>query len=133
PSYEPQQSLSADQIDANFFGQPVINFNITYPSIDAGTITNPGPNWVDARTWGYTQRSYLKTFDADFTSYSNDANGDYLDLSATNLWPPIPDSITLGLASGTYPKLTKIYKNNPYMHFWHIFDYTQKRLYVPCL
>lgn len=137
-SYDPNQSLSVDQIDAFFFGQPIINFKVTYPSIDNGIITNPGANLADARLWGNPTRSYLQQYSNDFTSYTTDSQGDYINLSASTIWPPIFDSITLGLPSGSVANIPgspqiAIYKNNPYMKFAHIFDYTQQRVYVPCL
>jgi hypothetical protein len=148
PSYEPQQSLPVSIIDSLFFGQPVINFTIFYPSIDAGfTVTNPGPNWDFGTTWGYAARSYMQTYESDFSAYVNDPTlGDFIDVSATSttasgtgVWPPVPDSITLGLVSTFHAPVTPIspliaiYKNNPYMKFTHIYDYTKQRIYVPCL
>jgi len=39
PSYDPRQDLDVATIDSTFFGQPAINVNISYPSIDSGTVT----------------------------------------------------------------------------------------------
>lgn len=131
PSYDPRQDLDADTIDSTFFGQPIINFSITYPSIDSGTVINPGPNLTNARIWGYSDNTYLKQFEQLFSgAFSVDANGTFLNFASSAVWPPIPDSISLGT---NIVSESKIYKNNPYMKFWHIYNYDSKKIHIPCL
>lgn len=131
PSYDPRQDLDADTIDSTFFGQPIINFSVTYPSIDSGTITNPGPTLTNAKIWGYSDNSYLKQFEQLFSgAYSVDANGTFLNFASSAVWPPVPDSISFGT---NIVSESKIYKNNPYMKFWHIFNYDSKKIHLPCL
>jgi hypothetical protein len=136
PSYEPRQDLAVATIDTTYAGQPVINFNIQYPSIDSGTVTNPGHNLTDARIWGYTGvgiSSYLIT-EKRIPNYASDANGTYVLMSGSAAWPPVPDSIGLGEWRAAEPNTGKVYtyKNNPYQKFWHIYDYSTRKIHVPC-
>lgn len=128
PSYEPRQDLPVAIIDSTFFGQPIINFSVTYPSIDSGTILNPGANLTAANVWigGYANSSFIVKENRT-TTYGSDALGTFILMSGTVAWPPIPSSISIG--SDAY----NAYKNNPYMKFWHIYDYTSKKIYLPCL
>lgn len=135
PSYEPRQDLSVETIDATYGGQPIINFNVQYPSIDSGTVFNPGPNLTDARVWGYTGSgisSYIVSVQRTM-NYTTDSNGSHVVMSGS-AWPPIPDSIGLGEYRESSPTTGKIYnyKNNPYQKFWHIYDYTTRKIHVPC-
>lgn len=140
PSYEPRQDLSVDTIDTVYAGQPIINFTVQYPSIDSGTITNPVDNFVDARLWGYTGSgisNYLVT-ENRICNYASDSNGTYIIMSGASAWPPISDSIGLGEWRNSLNDANRFnlsqqyrYKNNPYQKFWHIYDYSTKKIHLP--
>lgn len=140
-SYEPRQDLDVATIDSVFFGQPAINLSVVYPSIDSGTVTNPGPNLTNAKLWGYLGSgiSYVQK-EERLVNYSSDTQGTFINMSGTAVWPPIPDSITLGPDSIRNEDFYKIYRtqfyrtlrNNPYMKFTHVFDYNTKKIYLPC-
>ena len=134
PSYEPREDLAISVIDATYGGQPAINFNVSYPCIDNWTITNPGDNLENARTWGFTRSTYLETYQG-ILSPSSDGNGKYLSTASPKPWPPIPDSIALGRYNLTSASGTAfgVYKNNPYQKFTHVYDYTVKRIHIPTL
>lgn len=142
PSYEPRQDLSLATIDATYGGQPVINFSIQYPSIDSGTVINPPDNYIDARLWGYVgsgQSNYLIT-EQRVCNYASDSNGTHIVMSGAAAWPPIPDSIGVGEWRDSSAPSRRIpdslqyrYKNNPYQKFWHIYDYSSRKIHVPFL
>lgn len=141
PSYDPRQDLDVATIDSVFFGQPAINISISYPSIDSGTVTNPGPNLTNAKLWGYmgSGTSYILK-EERLATYGSDSNGTFISMSGTAAWPPIPDSITLGPDDTTVSPTNVIYRsrdyrtlrNNPYMKFTHIYDYATKKIHLPC-
>jgi hypothetical protein len=122
PSYEPRQDLDLDTIDSVYGGRPAVNVNISYPSLDDATITNAGGNIPTRFTEDVLEQSY---------TVSTDGNGDYLDMSAEDIWPPIPDSIRIKTTSGIFSHIHRWLKNNPYHKFWHIYDYTAKKLHIP--
>lgn len=135
PSYEPRQDLSVATIDATYGGQPIINFSIQYPSIDSGTVVNPSDNLIDARLWGYIGSggsNYLIT-EQRTCNYASDTNGSYVILSGAAAWPPIPDSIGVGEWNNGQPGQSRLYhyKNNPYQKFWHIYDYSTRKIHIP--
>ncbi len=142
PSYDPRQDLDVATIDSTFFGQPAINVNISYPSIDSGTVTNPGPNLTNAKLWGYlgSGTSYVLK-EERVISYGSDTNGTYALMSGTTVWPPVLDSITLGKIDISVNQTNiiynnrdyRIFRNNPYMKFTHIYDYSTKKIHLPCL
>jgi hypothetical protein len=127
PSYEPRQDLSLDTINTTYGGQPVVNFSIQYPSIDSGTVINPSEHLTNAKIWGYTENSYLFN-EQRSCNYASDSNGTHILLSGTAAWPPIPDSIGLGTVNDSERNL---YKNNPYQKFWHIYDYSSRKIHLP--
>lgn len=131
-SYEPRQDISIATIDSTYGGQPVINVNIVYPSIDSGTITNIGDNMTNASLWGNPagSSSYLTTRHGQLLGVSSDGNGKFVTFDA-GAWPPIPDSIAF--ATDLYPYEHGIAKNSPYFKFWHIYDYSTRKVHIPCL
>lgn len=138
-SYEPRLDLDVATIDSVFFGQPVINFNISYPSIDSGTVVNPGANMTNPQVWGYSRNTYLIN-SGMLASYGSDAQGTYILMSGVAAWPPVPDSIAIGPDHPEYVGTPSAqyrgfeygtFKNNPYMKFTHIYDYNSKKIYLP--
>ncbi len=131
PSYEPREDLSLALIDSVFDGNPVINIQISYPSLDdTVTITDALPALPKVFSEKASQTLTIAT----------DGSGEYVDLSAIastkwsgHVWPPIPDSIVISGDGGGSTGLQFSLKNTPYTKFWHIYDYTTTRLHIPFL
>jgi hypothetical protein len=114
--------LDLETIDSVYGGRPVIDVNISYPSIDSGTVSNAAGNLPARLTEDVLESSY---------TVSTDGEGDYLDMSSETIWPPIPDSIRIKTTTGIFKIQRRWLKNNPYQKFWHIHDYTVKKLHIP--
>ncbi|MHA2027822.1 MAG: hypothetical protein ACW99Q_00415 [Candidatus Kariarchaeaceae archaeon] len=125
PSYEPREDIDLDTLDSVYFGRPAINFSVSYPSVDSGiTATNPG---------GGIPISYMEEITRDAFTISSDGEGEYLDLSSVDVWPPIPDSIRVSNSNNPILSdfVVPVLKNNPYQKIWHIHDYTVKKVHIP--
>ena len=131
PSYEPREDLSLALIDSTFDGNPAINVQITYPSLDdTKTITN---------AIGGLPAVFVEKASQTLT-IATDGNGEYVDLSdvtstkwSGHVWPPVPDSIAISSDGGGSTGLQALLKNTPYTKFWHIYDYTTTKLHLPFL
>ncbi len=131
PSYEPREDLSLAIIDATFAGNPAINLQISYPSLDDTiTITDA----AGALPSIFSERV------TDTLTIETDGNGEFVDLSnvssnkwSGHVWPPVPDSISISGDGGGNNSAQFALKNTPYTKFWHIYDYTTTKLHVPFL
>jgi hypothetical protein len=127
PSYEPQQDLSLELLDSLFGGKPAANFSIWYKSLDGVTVTDPGPNIPQLFTEEVHQTYTIAT----------DGSGDYANMVSETIWPPIPDSIriepTTTQAVDNSKSSLPTLKNNPYMKFTHVYDYTAQKIHLPFL
>lgn len=133
PSYEPREDLDLATLESQFGGNPVIGFNITYPSLDNVTITNPGPDLPE---------EISETVTGDGT-VSSDGNGDYVPSLpsigfAGNVWPPFPDSVRINISirpptsnAGAVTVRYSALKNSPYCKFTHVFNYGLERIHLP--